>query len=200
MRISGRSALGPTFIRLLISGIVAAALATAPRAFGQNATSDRPTVPGPAHASDAPSQKASAALNAPVNTGAITQGLNQELGLDLNAKVADWGQHLDRLESDLRRPNLRYSELTAYRDELQRIRGEAKDLAKRLPAPLDAAKAQLNLLGPAPGAGQPPAPADDRRQRERDEQHFHVFTNGGLRIRAQPLVGRLFERGHLFFQ
>ena len=158
MRISGRSALGPTFIRLLISGIVAAALATAPRALGQTATSDPPTVPGSAHASDAPSQKASAALNASVNTGAITQGLNQELGLDLNAKVADWGQHLDRLESDLRRPNLRYSELAAYRDELQRIRGEAKDLARRLPAPLDAAKAQLNLLGPAPGAGQPPAP------------------------------------------
>jgi len=150
--------LGPTFICLLISGIVAAVLGTAPRAFGQTATSDLPTVPVPAQASDASSQKASAAPNASVNTGAITQDLNQELGLDLNAKIAAWRQHLDRLESDLRRPHLRYSELNAYRDELQRTRGEAKDLANRLPTRLDATKAQLNLLGPAPGAGQPPEP------------------------------------------
>jgi potassium-dependent mechanosensitive channel len=158
MKISGRSGLGPAFIRLLVSGIVAAALATAPRAFGQTATSNPSTVPGPARASDATGQKASAPPSASVNTGAIIEGLNQELGLDLNAKLADWGQQLDRLESDLRRSHLRYSELTAYRDELKQIRGEAKDLANRLPTPLDAAKAQLNLLGPAPGAGQPPEP------------------------------------------
>ena len=158
MRINGRSALGPTFICLLISGIVAAVLGTAPRAFGQTATSVPPTAPVSAQASDAPSQNASAAPNASVNTGAITQDLNQELGLDLNAKIAAWRQHLDRLESDLRRPHLRYSELNAYRDELQRTRGEAKDLANRLPTRLDATKAQLNLLGPAPGAGQPPEP------------------------------------------
>lgn len=158
MRISGRSALGPNFICLLLLGIVGAALGTAPRAFGQTATSDPPTVSVPAHASDAPTQKASAAPDASVNTGAITQGLNQELGLDPNAKIADWRQHLDRLEGDLRRPHLRYSELNGYRDELQGIRGEARDLANRLPTPLDAAKAQLNLLGPAPAAGQPPEP------------------------------------------
>jgi potassium-dependent mechanosensitive channel len=158
MRISGRWALGPTFICLLTSAIVAAALGTAPRAFGQSATSDTPTVPLPAHASDAPSQKPSAAPNESIDTGAITRDLNQELGLDLNAKIAAWPQYLDRLESDLRRPHLPYSELNAYRDELQRIRGEAKDLASRLPTRLDAAKAQLNLPGPAPGAGQPPEP------------------------------------------
>jgi small-conductance mechanosensitive channel len=78
------------------------------------------------------------------------------MGLDLNAKTATWPQNLDRLENDLRRPHLLYSELNAYRDELQRIRGEAKDLASRLPTRLDAAKAQINLLGPAPAAGQPP--------------------------------------------
>ena len=158
MRISGRSALGPAFICLLISAIVAAALGTAPRAFGQTATSDPPSVSVPAPASDAQSQKAAAAPNASVNTGAITQDVNQELGLDLNAKIAVWQEHLDRLEGDLRAPHLRYSELNAYRDALQRVRGEAKDLANRVPTRLDAAKAQLNLLGAAPAAGQPPEP------------------------------------------
>ena len=155
---SGRSAVRPIFICLLISAIVASAVGTAPRAFGQSATSDPPAVSGPAQASDAPAQKAPAPPTASVNTGAITQDLNQELGLDLNAKTAAWPQQLDRLESDLRRPHLLYSELNAYRDALQRIRGEAKDLASRLPTRLDATKAQLNLLGPAPGAGQPPEP------------------------------------------
>ncbi|WP_407181151.1 mechanosensitive ion channel domain-containing protein [Bradyrhizobium sp. STM 3562] len=156
MRISGRSALGPTFICicLLISGIVAAAVGTTPRAFGQTASSDQPTVPAPAQAGGVPSQKTSAS----VNTEAITRDLNQELGLDLNAKTADWRQHLDRLESDLRRPHLRYSELNAYREELQRVRAEIKELANRVPTRLDANKAQLNLLGPAPAAGQPPEP------------------------------------------
>jgi potassium efflux system protein len=158
MRISGRSALGPAFIRLLISAIVAAALGTAPCAFGQTAPSDPPTVPAQAQATSAPGQKAPAAPNATVNTGAITQHLNQELGLDLNAKVADWRQRLERLESELRRPHLLYSELNAYRDALQRMRGQVKDLANRLPTLLDATKAQLNLLGPVPAAGQPPEP------------------------------------------
>ncbi|WP_024509918.1 mechanosensitive ion channel domain-containing protein [Bradyrhizobium sp. ARR65] len=156
MRICGRSALGPTFICIcfLISGIVAGT----PRAFGQTATSDQPTVPVPAQAGGVPGQKTSAAPDASVNTGAITQDVNQELGLDLDAKTAGWRQHLDRVESDLRRPHLRYSELNAYRDELQRIRGEVKDLANRVPTRLDANKAQLNLLGPSPGAGQPQEP------------------------------------------
>src|SRR5690349_3120346 len=155
MRISGRSALGPTFICLLISGIVAAALGAAPSAFGQTATSDPPTVSTPAHATGAPSQKAPATPDASISTGAITEHLNQELGLDLNARIGAWPQHLDRLESDLGRPHLRYSELNAYRDELQRIRGEVHDLASRLPTRLDAGKDQLKLLGPAPGADQP---------------------------------------------
>ena len=147
-------ALVPTFICLLISVTVAAALA--PRAFGQTATSNPPTGAVAAHTGNAPGQKTPAAPEASVNSEAITQHLNQELGFDLNARTADWRQHLNHLESDLKRPHLRYSELNAYRDELQRVRGEARELVGRLPTALDATKAQLNLLGPVPGAGQPP--------------------------------------------
>jgi small-conductance mechanosensitive channel len=158
MGMSGRSALRPIFICLLFSAMVASAVGTAPRAFGQGAPSDPPAGSVPAPAGDAPGQKVPAPPAATVNTGAITEDLNQELGLDLNAKSAAWSQQLDRLEGELRRPHLLYSELNAYRDALQRIRGEAKDLAGRLPTRLDAAKAQLKLLGPAPGAGQPAEP------------------------------------------
>jgi potassium efflux system protein len=156
MRMRGRLALGPVFICLLISTILAAALG--PRAFGQTADADPPTGPVSTQASDAPGQKAPAAPNASVDSEAITQHLNQELGGDLNAKIADWRQRLNHLESDLKRPGLRYSELNAYRDELQRIRGEGGELASHLPTALDATKAQLNLLGPVPAAGLPPDP------------------------------------------
>jgi small-conductance mechanosensitive channel len=176
MTISGRSALGSTFFCLLISTIVAAALGTAPRAFGQSATSDSPTVSVPAHAGDAPGPKASAAPDASVDTGAITKDLNQEVGLDLNAKIAAWSQQLDRLESDLRRPRLPYSELNAYRDELQRIRGEARDFASRLPARIDASKAQLNLLGPAPGSGQPSEPEQIAHSRAELNYRFGLLS------------------------
>jgi potassium-dependent mechanosensitive channel len=152
----GRLASGPAFICLLISAIFVAALG--PRAFGQTADADPPAGPASTQASDAPGQKASAAPNASVDSEAITQHLNQELGFDLNAKIADWRQRLNHLESDLKRPGLRYSELNAYRDELQHIRGEGKELASHLPTALDATKAQLNLLGPVPAAGQPPDP------------------------------------------
>jgi potassium-dependent mechanosensitive channel len=165
MRKSGDSALGPTFICLLILGIVAAALGSAPRTLAQTATSDPPTVSVPANVIDASSQKVAAAPKASVNTEAISQHLNQELGLDLNAKIAAWGPRLDRLENELGRPHLRYSELNAYREELQRIRGETKDLANRLPTRLDANKAQLNLLGPTPGADQPPEPEQTAHSR-----------------------------------
>ncbi|HLZ02071.1 MAG TPA: mechanosensitive ion channel domain-containing protein [Bradyrhizobium sp.] len=194
MRISGRSTLGSTFICLLISGIVAAVLGTAPRAFGQTATSDPPAVAAPAHASDAPSQKAPAAPNASVNTGAITQRLNQELGLDLNARIAAWPQHFDRLESDLRRPHLLYSELNAYRDELQRIRGEVKDLTDRLPTRVDATKAQLNLLGPVPGAGQPAEPEQIAHSRAELNYRLGLLSTADAAARSANLsIDHLFN-------
>ena len=155
MRISGRSALVPTFICLLISMSIAA---LAPRAFGQTADADPPGGAVVAHTSDVPGQKAAAAANASINSEAIAQHLNQELGFDLNARIADWRQRLNHLESDLKRAHLRYSELNAYRDELQHVRAGTKDLVGRLPTALEATKAQLNLLGPVPAAGQPPEP------------------------------------------
>jgi potassium efflux system protein len=165
MRISGRAASRPPFIWLLMSAIVAVALGAAPRVFGQSATSDQPAAPVPAHASDTPGQKAPAAPDASVDTGAITQDLNRELGLDLSARIAAWPQQFGRLETELGRAHLRYQELNAYRDELQRIRGEVRDVASRLPKRLDATKAQLSLLGPAPAAGQPPEPEQTAHNR-----------------------------------
>jgi potassium efflux system protein len=149
--------IAPALICIFVSGLVAF-LAAPPGAFAQAATAKTPAVSAPAHANSAPNGKAAAAPTPSIDTGAIARELNQELGVDPNAKITAWRSALDRLESELRRPHLLYSELNAYRLELQRLRGEVGDLASRVPPRIEAIKAQLNLLGPAPGAGQPLEP------------------------------------------
>src|SRR5260370_6913224 len=98
------------------------------------------------------------AANPAINTKDIVNRLNQELGIDLQATIAGWQHALDQVESDLGREGLRYSDLNQYRDELLRVRSQAADVAGRLQPRLDAGKAQMKLLGPAPPAGQPQEP------------------------------------------
>src|SRR5262249_23700126 len=108
-------------------------------------------------------------------------------GLDLNARIAAWPQQFDRLESELGRAHLRYSELNAYRDELQRIRGEAKDLASRLPKRLEATKAQLSLLGPGPGAGQAPEPEQIAHNRAELNYRLGLLSAAGTAANSANL-------------
>src|SRR6516164_6228475 len=91
-----------------------------------------------------------------INIAEITKRANRDVGVDIETTITGWQHELDRLESELRGPRLRYSELNGFRDELQRLRSGIGDFSNRLQSPLAAAKAQLDLLGPAPAAGQPP--------------------------------------------
>jgi len=159
----------------LVALILAAPLANGPRALAQ--TPKPAPAAGKAAAPDAaPSAsdtKAAAQPSGPqINTKAIVNRLNQELGLDLDATTAGWQHQLDRVEGDLGRQRLRYSDLNQYRDELLRIRSQVADVAGRLQPRLDADKAQLNLLGPAPAAGQPPEP--DQAALTRAELNYHL--------------------------
>src|SRR3974390_2035970 len=108
------------------------------------------------HASDT---KASAQPADPrVDTKAIASRLDQELGINLQATTTGWQRELDQIQTDLGRPRLRYSELNEFRDRLQRLRSQVEDAWSRLQPRLNTDKAQTNLLGPAPAAGQPPEP------------------------------------------
>jgi potassium-dependent mechanosensitive channel len=91
-----------------------------------------------------------------INTAEITTRANHDVGINIETTITGWQHELDRLESDLRGPRLRYSELNGFRDELQRVRSVIEDFSNRLQSPLAAVKAQLDLLGQAPAAGQPP--------------------------------------------
>ena len=56
----------------------------------------------------------------PINTAEIVARANKSVGVDIQKRITGWQQELSRLESDLQKPRLRYSELNDFRDELQR--------------------------------------------------------------------------------
>jgi len=91
-----------------------------------------------------------------INTAEITARANREAGVNIETTIAAWQHDLDRLDGELRGARLRYSELNGLRDELQRLRSAIEEFSGHLAPPLAAAKAQLDTLGPAPAAGQPP--------------------------------------------
>jgi small-conductance mechanosensitive channel len=117
-----------------------------------------------------------------VNTAAINSRVNEEVGVDVGGAITKWQHELDGLDSEIRGPRPRYSELSRLRNELQRIRSELADFAGRLQAPFDAVKAQLDLLGPAPAAGQPREP--DSVALNRAELNYHL----GVLSAAQATV------------
>jgi potassium-dependent mechanosensitive channel len=148
-----------TLIRLTLMGIGAFALTAGQCAFGQTVVSARPPQVGTAPASAAPGTDIVDKRNgSELEAQEIAKRVNEALGVDLNATVAKWQSELDRIETDLRKPGVEWSQLDSYRDELQRVHSQITELSTRLQSQLDAVKAQLNVLGPAPAAGesQPP--------------------------------------------
>ena len=55
-----------------------------------------------------------------INTAEIVARANKTVGVDIQKRITAWQQGFSRLESDLQKPRLRYSELNDFRDELQR--------------------------------------------------------------------------------
>ena len=186
--VSHRRGIARTLVLLVLSGIAAAAVAAGQCAFAQTAHSTPPPAIASPHARPAPDGKASAEPAEPrLNTAEIIKRVNQELGIDLAATTAGWQRELDRLESDLRRPRLRYSELNGFRDELQRVRSEVEDFSNRLQPRLDAAKAQVDLLGPAPAAGQPQEPEQAALSRAELNYHLGLLSAGQAAVNSANL-------------
>src|SRR6516225_8091060 len=76
-----------------------------------------------------------------INVAEITRRANQDVGVDIETTITGWQRELDRLETDLRRPRLRYSELNDLRNaslaflrfsptKRQRLSGSRKRCAK----------------------------------------------------------------------
>ena len=122
-----------------------------------------------------------------INVAEITSRANQDVGVNIETTIAGWQHELDRLENDLRNSRPRYSELNGFRDELQRLRSGIEDFSSRLQSPLDAVKAQLNLLGPAPAAGQPPEADTVARNRAGLNYQFGLLSAGQAAVHSANL-------------
>lgn len=141
-----------------------------------------------------PSKDLHAPISPPINTSAVVKQVNEELGLNLAQTTDSWGQELGGLEADLQHVGLRYSELNAYRDQLQHLRSQVEGLSGRLQPRLDAAQTQLKLLGPAPAAGQP-VPDEIARGRAELNYRLGLLSVGEAAISSFKLrIGHLLDR------
>jgi potassium-dependent mechanosensitive channel len=182
------SALTANFLGL--SAIVVTLLASGVCAFAQVGTTP-PAGKASPQASSASPRGDSTALAQPadprINTTEIVNRLDQELGIDLQATTGGWQRELDRLESELGRQRLRYSELNEFRDRLQQLRSQVEDTWGRLQPRLKANKEQMNLLGSAPAAGQPPEPEQAALTRAELNYHFALLSGGKAAVDSTSL-------------
>src|SRR5690242_17177730 len=147
--------------------------------------SPQPQANSAPHGSDT---KASAQSADPrINTAEIANRLDQELGIDLQATTTSWQRELDQIQTDLGRPRLRYSELNEFRDRLQGLRSQVEDAWSRLQPRLKADKAQINLLGPAPAAGQPSEPEQPTITRAELNYHSSLLSGGKAAVDSTNL-------------
>jgi potassium-dependent mechanosensitive channel len=162
-----------TLVAVVLLGVAGAAAQTV----------QSPTSPNPAAASQAGSvPTATAQPAAPagpkIDIAEITARANRDVGVNIETAIKGWQNELDRVDSALKKPRLRYSELNDLRDALQRVRAEIEDFSKRLEPPLAAAKDRVALLGPSPAAGQPPEPEQAALNRAELNYLFGVLSAG----------------------
>ena len=161
----------------MLTAIAAAAFGVPHGAHAEKTGSPPPAAGAAAHS--AADNKATVARPDPqIDTANIVKRLNEELGINLEATTTGWQHALDRLEGDLGRSRHRYSDLNQYRDELQRIRSETDNVINRIQPRLDADRAQVKLLGPAPAANQPPEPEQAALGRAELNYHLGLLSAG----------------------
>jgi potassium-dependent mechanosensitive channel len=144
--------------------------------------------PQPNSATQGNYSKASAQPTNPrINTTEIVSRLDQELGFDLQATTGSWQRELDRVESDLGQQRLRYSELNEFRDRLLRVRSQVEETWGQLQPRLKADQAQMNLLGSAPAAGQPPESEQAALTRAELSYHFGLLSGAKAAVDSTNL-------------
>ncbi len=170
-------------VAVLLLGVAGAAAQTAQSPTSQN--------PGAVSQAGSPTAQAPAQPAGPagpqINIAEITARANRDVGVNIETAINGWQHELDRLESALQKPRLRYSELNDLRDELQRVRAGIEDFWKRLEPRLAAAKDQVALLGSAPAAGQPPEPEQAALNRAELNYHFGLLSAGQAAVHSANL-------------
>jgi small-conductance mechanosensitive channel len=166
---------------LLVLGLASGSGAALQCAYAQTAGPTQSSAQPAAPANAAPNSQAAPA-DQHIDKAQITQRLNRELDFNLETTTGGWQHALDRVDSELGRPRLRYTELNRLRDELQHIRSAVAEASGKIQPRLDADRDQIKLLSAAPAAGAPPEP--EQAARNRAELNYHL----GLLSAAEATV------------
>jgi potassium-dependent mechanosensitive channel len=170
---------------MLVIGVACANAQTSEPARNPAANATQPdAAPAPA---PAPAPATGQPARPQVNTAELTKRADTEVGVDIEATTAGWQRELDRIEGELRAERLRYSTLNALRDALQQVRAGVEDFADRLQPRIDAAKAQVDLLGPAPADGQPHEPEQIALNRAELNYFLGLLSAGRASVNAAQL-------------
>ncbi|WP_088346611.1 MULTISPECIES: mechanosensitive ion channel domain-containing protein [Rhodomicrobium] len=110
-------------------------------------------------------------------------------------KLEGWAKSLDELEQTLGSPVLSYARLDRARDSLDTITGEIGEFLGLLTPKLEAAKAQIDNLGPLPATGDPEPVAAQRAELQKAYGSLGAARNiaESARLRAAQLSGKVQE-------
>jgi potassium-dependent mechanosensitive channel len=162
---------------LLTLGIASVSGAAIDCAYPQTASPTQSSAPSAAAANAAPGNQAEATAADPhIDKAQIAQRLNRELDFNLETTTGEWQHALDRVDGELARPRLRYTELNRLRDDLLRVRSDVAGAFGKIQPRLDADRDQIKLLGAAPAAGAPPEPEQATRNRAELNYHFGLLS------------------------
>lgn len=120
----------------------------------------------------------------------------RETGVDINAKIAEWSGELDRIDKELEGARVRYRELDRHRERLDAVRGDVDGFLNQIRPRVDAFKAQVESLGPAPAKDQPPEPEAVAKQRADWDAILGSLTtarNAGeaARVRSSQIIAKV---------
>jgi potassium-dependent mechanosensitive channel len=172
---------------LLVLGLVTGSIAASQWAYAQTAGSTQPSAQPAAPANAAAPSQAAPNADPHIDKSQIAQRVNRELDFNLETATGGWQHALDRVDGELARPRLRYTELNRLRDELQHIRSEVAEAWGKIQPRLDADRDQIKLLGPAPAAGAPPEPEQAARNRAELNYHFGLLTAAEATVNSTNL-------------
>jgi potassium-dependent mechanosensitive channel len=175
-----------TLTVLLVLGLVSGAALDCARAQTAAAPQSSAQPAPPANAAPA-GQAVPNAADPQIDKAQIAQRLNRESDFNLETTTGEWQHALERVDGELARPRLRYTELNRLRDDLLRMRSDVAAASGKIQPRLDADRDQIKLLGAAPAAGAPPEPEQAARSRAELNYHFGLLSAAEATVNSTNL-------------
>lgn len=121
--------------------------------------------------------------------------VDRATGLETAPTLENWSKQLDEIEKSLNGDIISYGLLDSSRDQLQALRTETGKFLEALKPKVEAAKAQVDNLGPVPETGDPEAVAAQRAELQKVFGSLTAVGNiaESIELRSTQLTGKIQE-------